>query len=443
MIHSLLRHLISQDFEKREFRARCQGVADSIGQGAAALLQGAPRPASAHPEFDQSKVFYYLCGIKIERSYLLIEGNSAKTTLFVPAEGICNVRGGVIQDDAKSAIIAHTAVDKISTIDQMESAVAGFSTIYLLQRPDEAIFATKNPLLGAARMRAEDPFDGGRRRDELLAENIKKRFPKMEIADLDPIICTMRLVKSPAEIELLRKNGRMSAKVCMECMKATRPGIPKAAFHGIADYVFRITGNCGQSYDFILEPSHPESDTLVDGDLVLVDCAPDNNCYAMDIGRIWPVNGTFDDWQRHTYGLIVNYHKTLLKLLRPGVMVGDLYGIAAKEMLAMYQGDKAGTDILNFMIEKGIRYYNHHVGLSAHDAIDKSWRESPLKAGMVIAVDPMVSLPGNPHGCVRVEDTVALTETGCEVLTGSAPIEIDEIEALMRQPGQFPVDLTL
>ena len=435
--------LVSQDFDKNEFHERCQRVADCIGKGAAALLQGAPRPPSAHPEFAQSKVFYYMCGIKIERSYLLIEGRSGKTTLFVPADGICNVRGGVLQEDAKSAIVKETAIDEILTLEDLEPALAKVAGIYLLQRPDEAIFATKFPLLGAARMRAEDPFDGGKRRDELLAENIKRRFPRIEIGDLDPMICTMRLVKSPAEIDILRKNGKMSAKVCMECMKSTRPGIPKAALHGIADYVFRITGNCGQSYDFILEPSHPESKALVDGDLVLVDCAPDNNCYAMDIGRIWPVNGTFDGWQRHTYGVIVNYHKTLLRILRPGVMVGDLYGIAAGEMLELYKGDKAGTDIVNFMIERGIRYYNHHVGLSAHDAIDRSWRESPLKAGMVIAVDPMVSLPGNPHGCVRVEDTVVITESGCQALTGSAPFEIDEIEKLMQQPGQFPVDLIL
>lgn len=438
--------LISQIFDKKEFKKRCKKVAEAIGSKASALLQGAPRPPSAHPVFAQSKVFYYMCGIMIERSYLLINGKNGKITLFVPAEGISNVKGGILEGPLRKEICKKTVIDKIRTIDEMESKLSKVSTLYLLQRPDEIIFGTKFALIGAANMRAQDPFDKAKRRDELLKKNIKKKFKKIKIAELDPIISKLRLIKSKAEIELLRKNGKMSAKVCMECMKATKPGLPTATLNGIADYVFRVTGNCGQAYDFIMEPSTPTSDTLVRGDLVLVDCAPDNNNYAMDIGRIWPVNGKFNKQQRHVYQLIVDYHKTLLKLLKPGVMVGDLYPQAGKEMLAKYKGDKKGTEILNYMIERGIRYYNHHVGMAPHDAIDRAWRETPLKAGMVIAVDPMVGRAGLPydvHGCVRVEDTVVLTSKGCEVLTGSAPFEIDDIEKLMKQKSGFPLDLTL
>ena len=436
-------HLISQDFEKTEFKERCQRVANVIGPKASALLQGAPRPPSPHPEFSQSKVFYYMCGIMIERSYLLIDGVNAKTTLFVPDEGISGVKGGILDEAAKTAICAKTAIDEVISTDALESAISKVSTLYLLQRPDEIISGTKFGLLATARLRAADPFDGFKRRDELLIENIKKKFPRIEIGELDPIISKIRLIKSPAEIEVLRKNGKMAAKVCIECMKATKPGIPKSALHGIADYVFRITGNCGQAYDFILEPSHADADTLIDGDLVLVDCAPDYNCYAMDLARMWPVKGVFDPWQRHTYGLITDYHKILMKILQPGRMVKDLYEEAANQMLAKYEGDDAGKAILDNMITKGVRYYNHHVGLSPHDAVESGWQERPLQAGMVVVIDPMVWLDDAPHGYVRVEDTVIITEDGCEALTGSAPFEIDEIEALMRQPGQFPVDLTL
>lgn len=439
----MLKNIFSQDFDKQEFKERCQRVAKAIGSNASALLQGAPRPASPHPEFAQSKVFYYLCGISIERSYLLINGKNAETTLFVPDEGISNVKGGILDEGTKREICSNTAIDEVLTTDSLEAELSSISTLYLLQRPDEVIFATKFGLLGTANMRAADPFDGAPRRDEFLLNNIKKKFPKIEIAELDPIISKMRLLKSPAEIEVLRQNGKMSAKVCIECMKATKPGLPKGVLKGIADYTFSITGNCGQAYDFILETSNMNSDKLLDGDLVLVDCAPDHHCYAMDIGRIWPVNGKFDSWQRHIYELIINYHKTLLEILKPGKMVTDLYPEAATEMLQKYKDDKEGTKIINFMIEKGIRYYNHHVGLSPHDAIDREWRESPLKSGMVIAVDPMVSLPEAPHGCVRVEDTVVITNNGCEALTATAPIEIDEIEELIKQPSSFPLDLKL
>ncbi len=440
---SSIDRLLSKDFDSIEFQNRRRQIAAAIGSGAGALFQGAPRPASPHPEFAQSKIFNYVCGVQIERSYLLIDGAGAGTTLFIPDEGISNVRGGRLLDEARAVLCSRTGIDAVLTTDAMPSRLEGLATLYLLQRPDEVAFGTKFGLMGTARLRAEDPFEGYRRRDERLLRKITCMFPGVEIADLDPILGKMRTIKSPAEIEVLRKTGRMSARVCIESMKATEAGMPAGAYHGIADYVFRITGRCGHAYDFILEPSHPESERMRDGDLVLLDCAPDYHGYAMDIARIWPVNGTFDTWQRHTYGIIVEYHKALLAKARPGRRVQDIYEESAAEMLGLYHHDEKATAILRNMIARGVRYYNHHVGLSPHDAVDGTWRERPLEVGMVLAVDPMVWLDDAPHGYVRVEDTIAITPNGCEVLTGSAPFEIDDIEALMKQPGRFPLDLSL
>ena len=109
-------------------------------------------------------------------------------------------------------------------------------------------------------------------------------------------------------------------------------------------------------------------------------------------------------------------------------------------MLAMYEGDETGTAILKQMIEKGVNYYNHHVGLSVHDAVS-SWKEEPLQEGMVVTVDPMVWLTDVPHKYVRVEDTIVIKEGGCEVLTSDAPFEIEDIEELMKEPGRFPLEL--
>ncbi len=437
-------HLISQDFDKTEFQSRRERIAESIGSNASALLQGAPRPTSAHPVFVQSKVFYYVCGILIERSYLLIEGGSGKTTLFVPKSDISNYQGGELDDQAKNEICSQMAIDQVLVVEDLQQKLEGVATLHLLQRPDEMAFATKFPLVGAAKLRHADIFEKYTRRDQSLVNNIKEMYPKIEIAELDPIISKMRMIKSPAEIDIMRDNGKMSARVCIESMKMTKPGLPIGVYNGVADYVFRIMGNCGHTYEFICEPTHPESNVMLDGDLLLVDCAPNHKNYAMDIGRIWPINGKFDPWQRHTYSVIVNYHKTLLSLAKAGRMVQDVYDEAAQIMLNKYKDDPKGTKIVDFMILRGIRYYNHHVGMSAHDAIDTSWRERPLEAGMVLAVDPMVRLPEALHPThIRCEDTVLITDGDCEVFTVSAPFEIDDIEALMKQPGSFPLDISL
>jgi len=84
--------------------------------------------------------------------------------------------------------------------------------------------------------------------------------------------------------------------------------------------------------------------------------------------------------------------------------------------------------LVDQMIEKGVRYQNHAVGLSVHDAVAK-WHEEPLREGFVCVVDPMVWCEPQ-HEYIRVEDTIVVTADGCERLTGDAPIEIDEVESL-------------
>jgi len=440
MTQSAIEHVFSPEFTGEEFLRRRQTIAGAIGAGASALLQGAPRSLTAHPKFSQSKIFYYVCGISLERCYLLIDGRSAKTTLFVPSSGISGIRGGTLDEDSMAQIRSRMAIDEVLSTEALTEALEPVQTLYVLHQPDERVFATKGGIMGSSRLRAEDPLERHRRRDEVLIDRLRERFPSLEIADLGPIIANMRLIKSPAEIEVMRKTGEMSARVCVECMKSTRPGIPARALEAIGDYVFRMMGNCGHAYELILEPSHQDSETLLDGDLVLVDCGPDYHYYTMDIARIWPVNGRYDQWQRHTCGLIVEYHKTLLRLLSPGKLSRELYDEAARLMLAKYADDEKGTAILRNMIDRDVKYYNHNVGLSVHDAVTP-YRDEPFKAGMVVAVDPMVWLDDAPHGYVRVEDTVLITEDGCESLTRSAPFELDEIEELMKQPGQFPIEL--
>jgi Xaa-Pro aminopeptidase len=90
------------------------------------------------------------------------------------------------------------------------------------------------------------------------------------------------------------------------------------------------------------------------------------------------------------------------------------------------------TPLLEQMIARGVRYLNHAVGLSVHDAVGP-WHDKPLEPGLVCVVDPMVWCEPE-HQYIRVEDTIVVTNDGCERLTGDAPIGLDEVEDLMKQP---------
>ena len=73
-----------------------------------------------------------------------------------------------------------------------------------------------------------------------------------------------------------------------------------------------------------------------------------------------------------------------------------------------------------------------HVGMAVHDVAGGP--RGPLRSGMVFACDIYAVFPGEDLG-VRVEDTLVITENGCENLTPGLPRTVAEIEAFMKAPG--------
>jgi Xaa-Pro aminopeptidase len=79
--------------------------------------------------------------------------------------------------------------------------------------------------------------------------------------------------------------------------------------------------------------------------------------------------------------------------------------------------------------------------MAVHDV--GHYRGKPIAPGTVLALDPMMWIPEEKR-YIRAEDTVVVTETGIENLTADAPLEPDDVEALMQEPGlldRFPATL--
>jgi Xaa-Pro aminopeptidase len=210
---------------------------------------------------------------------------------------------------------------------------------------------------------------------------------------------------------------------------------------------FGLGGARGEGYRGIIASGHNtwfghygrQGDVLQDGDLVLMDYAPDVAYYTSDIGRMWPVSGTYSPLQRLLYGFMVDYHKELVSRVRPGAVPGDILAESAQVMGARLEGmsfpdecyRKAATAALSF---RG--HLSHPVGMAVHDVGD--YTVTPLLPGMVFSIDPQMWVP-EVDTYIRVEDTVLVTTDGVEVMTAAAPLELDDVEALMREPGQLQV----
>jgi Xaa-Pro aminopeptidase len=288
-----------------------------------------------------------------------------------------------------------------------------------------------------------DPWDGRLDRMRHFVTVLRERCPMAEIRDLSPTLDDLRLIKSERELTLLRKAGKLSALGVIEAMRSTKPGVIEYQLDAAMRYHYLVNGSRDAGYHAIIAGGdnawyghYSANDCpLLDGDLVLVDCAPDYHYYTSDIGRMWPVNGHYSPLQRELYGFMVKYHKVLLGLIRPGLTDTWIHQKAAAEMLKIIETTGFSKDIYEAAARRALEFpyhMSHCVGMAVHDV--GHYRGKELRPGMVFALDPQMWIP-EERLYIRVEDTVAVTQDGIENFTVDAPLELDDVEALMREPG--------
>ncbi len=211
----------------------------------------------------------------------------------------------------------------------------------------------------------------------------------------------------------------------------------------VSKYIFSANGARGEGYPSIIAGGanmwyahYMRNDCVLnDGDIVLMDHAPDCGYYTSDIGRIWPVNGKYSPWQRELYGFCVRYHKALLSRIRPGVSARQIMDEAAEEMRKAIEQATFSKPIYEQAARQMLKsrgHLSHGVGMEVHDAGD--YQARLLCPGMVFAVDPMMRID-EERLYIRIEDTVLVTENGMENFTGGAPTELDDVEKLMKEEG--------
>lgn len=438
------------DFRPDEFAARRARVYEAIGPQALAVLQGAPAPRG-FPRFRQSNEFYYLSGIEVPHAYLLLNGRARTTTLYLPHrdERHAASEGEALCAEDGEAARRVSGVEAVAGPERLgpDLARALFQqpapALYTPAQPAEGAAGSRDTLLGAAAQAASDPWDGAATREGRFIQALRARFPQLEVHDLSPILDRLRLVKSPAEVRLLREAARLCGLGVMEAIRSSAPGVMEYQLAALAQFIFLHGGAQGEGYRAIVAGGaniwhmHYSANNcpLADGDLVLMDYAPDYHYYTSDIGRMWPVGGTYAPWQRELYGFMVQYHEQVLARLRPGVTAATILEEAAAVMREVVEGTTFSRPSYEQAARRTLAFnghLSHPVGMAVHDVGDY-WPDV-LAPGLVISIDPQMWVP-EEQLYVRVEDTIVITADGYENLTGFVPRRPDEIERLWQEPG--------
>ncbi|MCF7957367.1 MAG: aminopeptidase P N-terminal domain-containing protein [Phycisphaerae bacterium] len=426
-----------RDFTAGEFAQRRAKVFEKIGPDAVALLQGASA-AHGFGAFHQNIEFYYLCGIEVSQAYLLLDGRSGKVNVYLPS--LSRKRSPEQSaDEFALSVKKLTGVDNVYGIESLPEHMEKVTVLYTLLDSRRTKSAPVQEIAGLSRYEIINFL----RRDSLDQERfislLHSCSGKLEIENLSPIIDSLRTIKSPAEIELMRRAGKLSALAVIEAMRSTEVGVMEYQLDAVSKYIYRVNGARGEGYSSIIaggtnmQYGHYQRKNCVlnDGAIILMDHAPDYGYYTSDIGRVWPVNGRYSPWQRELYGFMVKYHKAVLKQIRPGVTPDQIMNGARAEMEEVLKSTRFSKPIYEKAARNTYGHMSHTVGMRVHDVGDP---RGPLKPGMVFAVDPQMRVR-EENIYIRIEDTVVVTEEGVEILTGSAPWELDEVEKLMKEKG--------
>jgi Xaa-Pro aminopeptidase len=282
------------------------------------------------------------------------------------------------------------------------------------------------------------------------------KLPVAAVGDLRPYVNAQRLIKDKGELDLMHKAGAISVLGHRKIMESLKPGMFEFQAQAVCESEFLSHGARSVAYGSICAGGanatilhyHNNDQRLKAGDLFLVDAGCELDFYASDITRTMPVSGRFTQEQKAIMDVVWDAHEAVIEMVRPGIPYANLHAKAEEVLvegllkLKIMKGKKA--DIIKALSHK--KYYphgtGHWLGLDTHDScpyLDSQGQSLALKPGMVFTVEPgLYFLPDDKtvdakwRGIgVRIEDDVAVTAKGCELLTQNLPGSADEIEKFM------------
>ncbi len=281
-----------------------------------------------------------------------------------------------------------------------------------------------------------------RSRNDRFVRQVIDEYPLHEYHRLARLLYSLRVVKTPAEIDLLRQAVEITARGYRRVMTMLRPGVAEYEIEAEFAHEF-IRSRAKFAYEPIIAAGanacvlHYGSNDQVcrDGDVVLLDVAASYANYNADVTRTFPVGGRFTPRQVEIYDAVLR----VMRASCTGATVGKLHRDWTREAQRMMNDELLRLGLIKqedidkqTLDEPACRKYfmhglGHPLGLDVHDV---GLLNEPFAPGWVLTVEPGIYLPDEGFG-VRLENDVLVTEQGPVDLTAGIPVEREEVERIM------------
>jgi len=418
------------DFRPQEYAFRRSNMIRLLREsGGGVLLVPSSDGLTQGATFRQLDDFWYYTGLEIPNSMLVLDADRDRSILFMPAsdhrfestDRPNDFPGRPLLDDYQLRSIA--GIEEYRDADGLESYIAehvrGRTLLRVNGGAPGALTETEVPLLGSL-----DPV-------RTMILRIRDRHPTVRLANAYEEVALGRMIKSRYEIEKVRIAADATMQAIRTAASRVRPGIDERAIQGEFEATCRALGSQSLPFTPIVK-SGPNSlwpwrllaahygrrnRPMESDDLVILDVGCEIDGYVSDVGRTFPVGGTFTDEQREKLLVSTRAADAIVAAVRPGVTLRELTRVA--------------YDAIPDEEERHMQtptFFGHHIGLAAGDP---ALIDEPLQAGMIFTVEPWYY--NHELGiAVFVEDVVLVTDEGAEVLTSGLPRTPEDLEALVR-----------
>jgi Xaa-Pro aminopeptidase len=393
-----------------------------------------PISADSTLPFEQHRDLFYLTGVDQEETILILFPDAVETkhreVLFVRETNphIAVWEGPKLTKEQAQKL---TGIETIYWVSEFEKI------FFELAAQCNCFYFNKNEHYRAA-------VTTQTREDRFIAW-AKKTYPAHQVAKSNPILQRLRAVKDPQEIQQMQRACDITEKGFRRILSFVKPGVWEYEIEAEYAHEFIKNRSKGFAYTPIIASGNnanilhyiENNCACKAGDLLLMDVAAEFGNYSSDMTRTIPVSGRFSPRQKAIYNAVLRVKNEATKMLIPGVLWKayhvEVGKIMTSELLGLGLLDLA--DVQNQTSEHPAykKYFmhgtSHHMGLDTHDY---GLILEPMKANMVLTVEPGIYIPEEGFG-VRLEDDVVIQEQGAPInLMKNIPIEADEIEALMN-----------
>ena len=286
-------------------------------------------------------------------------------------------------------------------------------------------------------------------REARFVKQVQAKYPLHDYHRLARAMHQLRVIKSDAEVALIRRACAITRQGFLRLLRKVRPGMMEFAVEAELSHEF-IANRAKFAYNPIIAGGanactlhyNQNDQPCRDGELLLLDVAACYANYQSDLTRTIPVNGRFTKRQRQVYDAVLRSLRAVTKAAVPGKLHKDWQkeseGIVQEELLRLgllKPRDIKRQDPDSPAVKKYFMHgAGHPLGLDVHDV---GLLKQPFAPGWVLTVEPGIYIPEEGLA-VRLENTVIVTEGEPVDLMADIPIEAEEIEALMNRGTKKP-----